>query len=262
MKYIYDWSCRTACITAVLVLGNITEMNRAFAQPPTVRSNAGYIPVNVGKIMPNDNYPDNSINPRDKTRYVYDGNNSMTRLPHAVTLRDLYLTATANDGIVIRWRTNWEPENLKLYEIEYSTDGIHFQQAGVLAAGNYLNGRIYEFRHFPVNVRDRMFYRVRIMAQDGRFNYSPMLSQAANGSTQNYVFPTIVNSGMVSLYLNDTFRTLQIVNMEGRILQTQILNGNTGRIDFPLNTAARGICFVRVLGDNRQRDIVQKIFIQ
>jgi hypothetical protein len=262
MNYIYHWSCRTACITAVLLFSNITGMNLASAQTTPDHSKAEYVPVNVGKIIPNDNYPDNSINPRDNTRYVYEGNNNMTRLPKPVTLRELYLTPTANDGIVIRWRTTWEPDNLKLYEIEYSTDGINFQQAGVLPAGNYLNGRIYEFRHYPVNVRDRMFYRIRITAQDGRFDYSPILSQAANRSTQNFVFPTIINSGMVSLYLNDSFKTLQIVNMEGRILQTQMLNGNTGRIDIPLNTAAQGICFVRLLGDTRQRDIVQKIFIR
>jgi hypothetical protein len=262
MKYIYNWSCRTACITAVLLLSNITGMNLVFAQTAPDHSMAEYLPLNVGKIMPNDNTPDNNINSRDKTRYVYEGNNSMTRLPYPVTMRELYLTSTVNDGIAIRWRTNWEPGNLKLYEIEFSTDGFNFQKIGVVPAGNYLNGRIYEFRHFPVNVRDRLFYRIRIMAQDGRFDYSPILSQAANGTTQNYIFPTIVNSGVVSLYLNDRFKTLQIVNMEGRILQTQILNGNTGRIDIPLNTAAQGICFVRVLGDNRQRDIVQKIFIQ
>jgi hypothetical protein len=258
MNYVYHWSCRTACITAIFITG----MNLVSAQTAPDYSKADYIAPNMGKVIPNDNYPDNSINPRDKTRYVYEGNNSMTRLPQPVSMRDLYLTLTANEGIVIRWRTTWEPDNLKLYEIEYSTDGIHFQQAGVLPAGNYLNGRIYEFRHYPVNVRDRMFYRLRIVAQDGRFDYSTILSQTATGSTQNYIFPTVINTGMVSLYLNDSFKTLQIVNMEGRVLQTQMLNGNTGRIDIPLNTSAQGICFVRVLGDNRQRDIIQKIFIR
>jgi hypothetical protein len=55
---------------------------------------------------------------------------------------------------------------------------------------------------------------------------------------------------------------LQIVNMEGRILQTQLLNGKTGRVDISLNTISPGICFVRMIAQDRQRDIVQKIFIQ
>lgn len=237
-------------------------MNRVAAQTAPDYSNANYTAQNVRKVLPNDNTPQNSINPREKTRFVYDGNNSMTRLPEPVSMYDLYLTPTANDGIVIRWRTTWEPENLKLYEVEYSTDGIRFQQAGVLPAGNYLNGKIYEFRHFPVNVRDRMWYRLKVTDASGHFDYTQTLSQVANAATQNYIFPTVINSGTVSLYLNDSFRTLQIVSMDGRILQSKILNGNTGRIDVSLNRSAQGICFVRVLGDSKDRNIVQQIFVQ
>jgi hypothetical protein len=240
----------------------MAQMNVTMAQAGPNYSNANYTPVNMGKVIPNDNYPSNSINPREKTRFVYEGNNNMTRLPEPVSMYDLYLTATANDGIIIRWRTTWEPDNLKLYEIEYSTDNIHFQQAGVVPAGNYLNGRIYEFRHFPLNVRDRMFYRIRVTDANGRFDYTPTLSQSANGSTQNYIFPTIINTGTVSLFLNDSFKSLQVVSMDGRVLQTKMLNGNTGRIDVSLNTTLQGVCFVRVLGDDRRRDIVTKIFIQ
>lgn len=261
MKHVYRLCCKTACMTGILLV-SMAKMNGTMAQAGTNYSNANYPPMNMGKVIPNDNYPNNSINPRDKTRFVYDGNNSMTRLPQPVDMHDLYLTSTANDGNVIRWRTTWEPDNLKLYEVEYSTDNIHFQQAGVLPAGNYLNGRMYEFRHYPVNVRDRVWYRIRVTDANGRFDYTQTLSQIANGTTQNYIFPTIINTGTVSLYLNDSFKSLQIVSMDGRVLQTKMLNGNTGRIDVSLNTTTQGICFVRVLGDNRQRDIVTKIFIQ
>ncbi|THU40745.1 discoidin domain-containing protein [Niastella caeni] len=254
MKNIYYRSFRTACITALLY---ITGTNLASAQSTIDHSKAEYIPNNVGKIIPNVSYAD----PRQKTRYVYETNNNNTRLPEAVALNELYITPS-NDGIVLRWRTTWEPDNLKLYEIEYSSDGINFQQVGVVAAGNYLNGKAYEFRHYPVNARDRMFYRIRITDKNGRYHYSQMLSLAATSPTQNYVFPTVVNAGMVSVYLNDSFKMLQIVNSQGQILQAQMLNGRTGRIDIPLNASAEGICFVRVLGQDRQRDIVQKIFIR
>lgn len=255
MKYIYYCGCRTACITAIFLVSHITGMNVASAQSAPDYSKAGYIPVNMGKIMPNETYAD----PRLKTRYVYEKNDNM-RLPEPVAMHDLYLT-TGNDGIVLRWRTTWEPDNLKLYEIEYSSDGINFQQAGVIAAGNYLNGKAYEYRHFSVNVRDRLFYRIRMTDKNGRYDYSPILTLAATVSTQNYIFPTVVNAGVVSVYLNDTFKMLQIVNSQGVILQTLMLNGKTGRTDIPLNISAQGICFVRVLG-NKQRDIVQKIFIR
>lgn len=234
-------------------------MNLASAQTTPDYSKADYVPRNLGKIMPNENFTD----PRQKTRYVYETNTPETKLPNPVSMRDLIITPSVNDGIVIQWRTTWEPENLKLYEIEYSTDGINFQRAGVLAAGNYLNGKIYEFRHYPINVHDRIYYRIRITDASGRYDYSRILSLAATGNTQNYVFPTIVNAGMVSVYLNDTFKMLQIVTMDGRVLQTQLLDGKTGRIDIPLiKRMPPGIAFVRILGQDRTRDIIQKVFIQ
>jgi hypothetical protein len=257
MKYVYEWNCKTACITAVLLLSHITGMNVASAQSDPGYTKAGYVPVNMGKLMPNESFAD----PRQKTRYVYEANNNMTRLPEPVAMHDLYLTP-GNDGIVIRWRTTWEPDNLKLYEIEFSSDGINFQQAGVIPAGNYLNGKGYEFRHFAINVRDRLFYRIRMTDKNGRYDYSPILSLAATIPTQNYVFPTVVNAGMVSVYLNDSFKMLQIVNSQGMLLQTQMLNGKTGRTDIPLNISDQGIYFVRILGQTRERDIVQKIFIK
>jgi len=233
-------------------------MYPASAQIPPEDSKAGYVPPNMGKIIPNEDFN----NPRQQNRYVYESNNSETRLPNPVSMRDLIITPSA-DGIVLQWRTTWEPGNLKLYEIEFSSDGMNFQRVGVLAAGNYLNGKQYRFSHYPVNVRDRLFYRIRITDASGRYDYSPILSLAATGNIQNYVFPTLINTGMVSVYLNDSFKMLQVVTSDGRILQTQLLNGKTGRTDISLNSSvAPGICFVRLVGSDRSRDIVQKVFIQ
>jgi hypothetical protein len=232
-------------------------MNVARAQIESDYTRSSYVPNNMGKIIPSENFTD----ARRQTRLAYETGNNENRLPNPVTLQELNITS-GNNGVVLRWRTTWEPGDLKLYEIEFSTDNITFQRVGVIPAQNYLNGRAYEFNHFPINVHDRLFYRIRITDKNGRFDYSPTLSLAATGNILNYVFPTVVNAGMVSLYLNNSFRMLQVVNMQGQILQSQILNGRTGRIDIPLRTSAKGICVVRVFGQNRQSDFVQKIFIR
>jgi hypothetical protein len=263
MKYIYARGFRIGCITAILLAGGLTGMNPVYAQTVPDYSKADYIPNNVGMIIPNEKSDSASIiNPRVKTRLAYATNDDLNRLPNPVAMRDLRLTPSANNGVIIQWRSTWEPDNLKLYEIEFSPDGINFQRVGVLAAQQYLSGRAYSFRHYPVNVHDQLFYRIRITDENGRYDYTPILKLAATGSTQNYVFPTIVNTGMVSVYLNDSFKILQIVNSQGSILQTRLLNGKTGRIDIPLNRMAEGICYVRLLGQDKQRNVVQKIFIQ
>ncbi|MBO9201069.1 MULTISPECIES: discoidin domain-containing protein [Niastella] len=256
MKHVYAEVGRTLCLTAILLISSMT-MNPTNAQTPADQSSAGYVPAYTGKVIPNE-----FIDFRQNTRLVYEGNNAMTALPNPVEMRDLIITASQNDGIVLQWRSTWEPDNLKLYEIEFSSDGINFQRVGVLAAGNYLSGKNYSFRHYPVNIRDQLFYRIRITDATGRYDYTPILKLAATGSTQNYVFPTIVNTEMVSLYLNDSFKMAQIINSQGVILQTQLLSGKTGRTDISLSHLAEGICYVRLLGNDPQRNVVEKIFIR
>lgn len=259
MNNLYHWCWKAACLVTITLAGNILAIHIAAAQTTSPSSNEGYTPLNVGKIIPNGNsaYQDE----RQKTTFAYDAPDNENRLPNPVQFADMSITP-ANGGVELRWRTTWEPDNLKLYEIEYSKDGINFQRVGVLAAQQYLNGRAYLYRHFSVNARDRVFYRIKTVDGSGRYNYTPIMPLQANNTTQNYVFPTIVNAGNVSLYLNDnSFKMVEIVNMQGRVLQAEMLNGRTGRIDIPLSQSATGICIVRVIGSNPQKSIVQKIFI-
>ena len=260
MKNIYHWCCKLTCYIGLALAGNAITNNGAIAQT-TAPANDGYTPLNVGTIIPNGNtyYRDE----RQKTVFATDVPDAESRLPDHVTLTDLSIApSSGSGGVEIKWRTTWEPNNLKLYEIQYSKDGITFQQAGVLPAQNYLNGKYYLYRHLAVNGRDRVFYRVRMVDANGRYEYSRTIPVQANNTTQNYIFPTIVNTGNVSMILNDdSYRTVQIVNMQGRILQTENLNGRTGRIDIQLNQSANGICIVRVFGTDPQKSIVQKIFI-
>ena len=257
MKNLYCWRWKTACITTILITG-ITGTNVVTAQTTPDHAPANYTPVYVGKIIPNNN---TYLDIRQKTRFVNDEADNFMKLPEPVVMSD-FSVIPGNGGVELRWRTTWEPGNLKLYEIEYSEDGITFQQKGVVAAGNYLNGKAYAFRHFPVNVRDRIFYRIRMVDNNGRYDFTRIIAVAASGTTNNYVFPTIVNTGNVSLYLNDSFRLVQIINMQGSILQTQLLNGRTGRIDINLSPLAEGICIVRVVSNDPQRSIVQRVFVR
>jgi len=258
MKNFYSWCFKSACILGAAMAGSIIDISTASAQSAPDYSNANYTPQYVGKIIPNDNtYTDN----RRKIHFVYDEIPYEDQLQDPVTFSDFSIFP-GNGGVEFRWRTAWEPGNLKLYEIEYSKDGITFQQAGVVPAGNYLSGRAYEFRHFPVNTHDRLFYRLRIVDQNGHYVYTNVVPIAATGTTENYIFPTVVNAGNVSLYLNDSFKLAQIVDIQGRILQTLQLDGRTGRIDIPLSKSATGICIVRVISEQPERNIVQKIFIR
>jgi hypothetical protein len=260
MKNVYRFYCKTARTIAMLSIGHLIGLTVASAQTPDY-STAHYIPSNMGKLMPTGT---NYANMREKTSFAFTNNDPATRLLSRVEMTDFF-AGSGNGAVELTWRVDWEPD-LKRYEIEYSKDNINYQQVGIVNAGTYQNGRAYTFRHTPVNARDRIFYRLRMVDLSGRYDYSPVLSLIVAGNAVNYVFPTIVNAGMVSLYLNEAFETVQIVDMQGRILQSQYLNGRTGRIDISLTKPAKGICVVRVLGQEQhnqpRKSIVQKIFIQ
>jgi hypothetical protein len=216
----------------------------------------------MGKLMPTDN--DNK-NIREKTSFALTNNDPLTRLPARVEMTDFF-AGSGNGAVELTWRVDYEP-NLKRYEIEYSKDNITYKQVGIVNAGTYLNGRAYTFRHTPVNARDRIFYRLRMVDQSGRFDFSPVISLVVAGNSANYVFPTLVNTGVVSVVLNEPFEAVQIVDMQGKILQTLNINGRTGRTDIPLTQSAKGVCLVRILGQPQNgqppKNIVQKmIFIQ
>jgi hypothetical protein len=232
----------------------------ASAQTPDY-SMAHYIPSNMGKLMPTGNTYEDI---REKESFAFTNRDAATRLLAPVEMSDFF-GSSGNGAVELTWRVSYEP-NLKRYEIEFSKDNITYQQVGIVNAGTYLNDKAYTFRHTPVNARDRIFYRLRMVDQSGRYDYSPVISIRVAENASNYIFPTIVNAGMVSLYLNEGFETVQIVDMEGRVLQAQNIKGRTGRIDVPLTRATKGVCVVRVLGQAQlnqpRKNIVQKIFIQ
>jgi hypothetical protein len=253
MKKLYNWQ-KAVCALAFVIAGSLSGLQTAHAQEtPPEASNT----LNSGNEVPGSRYSTNN----QPTIMVYDSATGNNKLPNKVALNEL-VAEPANGSVMLRWRTNWEPENLQYYAVEYSNDGIHFRQAGALIAGNYLNSKAYEFKHNPMNVPDRAFYRVKIVDKNGRYDYSRILPVTPSNTTKNYVYPTIVESGVVSVYLNDAFKQVQIVTSDGKVLQNQWLNGRTGRVDLSLMQSTTGICFVRVIGNDPRKNIVQKIFVQ
>jgi hypothetical protein len=252
MKKIYRLCCTTVCYA---LIGFYSAQAQDYSQ-------ANYIPANLGNNVPNGTTDYTAV--RERTTPAYINTDPETRLLAPVRMTELF-SAAGNGTVELTWRTEYEPD-LTRYEIEYSKDNITFQQVGVVTAGTYLNGKAYTFRHHPTNVRDRLWYRIKMVDKGGRFDYTPVLSQVVTGNVSNTIYPTVVNSGVVSLNLNDAFETVQIVDMQGRVLQAVNLNGRTGRTDIALSQAAKGICFVRVLGTQQnnqpRQNIVQKIFIQ
>jgi glucose/arabinose dehydrogenase len=181
--------------------------------------------------------------------------------PLPVNLLNLYATPD-NGAVAVTWRTTYE-QNVKQFDVEYSEDGIRFKIAGTVVASNSATGHAYQFRHSVVaNTKDKLYYRLRTVDADGNWEYSKVVALQISGNAVNYIYPTIITTGIVSMYLNDDFEQLDVVNAAGQVLLKQSLNGRTGRIDVPLPVSAKGPIMIRIQSKDPQRNIVQKVIVQ
>ena len=182
---------------------------------------------------------------------------------HAQGLLTVQLTdfkAESRDGNVgLTWKTTSE-ENLTQYEIEYSRDGRFYRNLGFIPATNRINGDYYQFEH-PVAYSDSAFYRLKIVDNRGRWMYTAPVLYHVNKITPWFVNPSVINTGVINIFLKDPFDWLEVVSISGTVMLKQNLNGKTGRINVPVSSdLAKGIYIVQ-LGDHN-RTITQKVVIQ
>jgi glucose/arabinose dehydrogenase len=160
-------------------------------------------------------------------------------------------------------RLNWETateENLKQFEVEYSTDGINFNTAGTVIAKNIFTGTTYNFNHKTVG--DRLFYRLRIVDFDGSYTYSPIIKVSQDFDKYNFITPSLITTGMINMYLYDHhWQTVEIVNSSGNVVFRRNITGQTGKIDINVSSRMMHGVYVAIL-KNGESKISQKIIIQ
>ena len=164
-----------------------------------------------------------------------------------------------NGNVGLTWRTQSE-ENLMQYEIESSQDGRNYRNLGFIPARNNSGGNIYEFVN-PVSYSDSAFYRLKIVDNGGRYEYTQPVLYYVNKITAQFVYPSVITNSVINIFINDPFDALQVVSLNGNVMLRQNLSGKTGRINVPLSpTLSTGMYVVQL--SNKQRTITQKVIIQ
>ena len=125
-----------------------------------------------------------------------------------------------NDANLITWNVADE-NNVKQYEIEYSTDGARFANIGNQFARN-ISGQSYSysFRH-TIGRQSDAYYRLRIVDNDGSFKYSSVKKvSAAVNRTNIYAYP---NPTMGEFFVhvpvfNNTQLSYKVIDMSSKVL--------------------------------------------
>ena len=96
-------------------------------------------------------------------------------------LKNIPVLLNSNSAIV-RWVTQSELNNSH-FEVERSNDGVHFEMRGkVLGNGSTSITHNYDFTDALNNNATIVYYRLRIIDNDGKYTFSKIVALKVNGS--------------------------------------------------------------------------------
>jgi glucose/arabinose dehydrogenase len=163
-----------------------------------------------------------------------------------------------NDRVQLKWKTVFE-ENLSRFEVEFSTDGINFSKAGVVAAANIITGTEYSFSH-TIPFSRRVFYRLKMINIDNSAELSTVVSVETGITNKDFVRPSFITSGLLSIYLEKSYKVVELISIKGSVVLKEKIDGRTGRIDIPVSYVASGTYIVRLR--NNESTLEQKVIIR
>ncbi|MFY8004594.1 MAG: T9SS type A sorting domain-containing protein, partial [Chitinophagaceae bacterium] len=168
---------------------------------------------------------------------------------------------------------DWETANeinSAYFIIEYSTDGNSFAECGkVKSAGNSHIMQSYSFQHLPGNQLSKHYYRLKMVDNDGSFNYSPVVvidGIAGNKKLSFYPNPVRKNQPIQLLWnqIPAGKYEIQLLNSVGKQIAIQSININSSfgnmNILLPTENLTKGFYLIQVIGSQIKE--VQKVWIE
>jgi glucose/arabinose dehydrogenase len=166
--------------------------------------------------------------------------------------------APVNGHNELKWITESE-ESMDKYVVEYSTDGIHFAVAGEVFSRNSASRNVYNFQHAIVNTTT-IYYRLKLIGQNGEFAYSPVISIGATTKNELKIYPTSITNGKLNIISPQPVERVIIINTTGVQVLAKEMNGATGYFTMDIPAVQKGIYIIRVAGKDFQK--TEKIMIQ
>ena len=164
-----------------------------------------------------------------------------------------------NGNVGLTWKTE-EEENMRQYEIESSLDGRYYKNLGFIPARNNINGNFYEFEN-TLDYGDSVFYRLKMVDANGKWLYTEPVLYTVNKTTAFAIYPSVISSHMINVFLDDNFDFIEVINMNGEVLLKQNLSGKSGKISIPISPDISSGAYVVQL-KNHYQTVTQKIVIQ
>ncbi len=184
------------------------------------------------------------------TVYLVEANSSLP-------LRLIDITAQAKKDLVkVNWTTSFE-ENISLFEIDYSYDGIQFSNAARVIPANSSTGYSYSFEHV-INTSKKLFYRLKTTEQNGQISYSKIVSVNSYASKGIIIQPTVVTNQLLIIDASEPVESIRVFNSIGKEVLNKSIGGRQGNISIQLPGLMPGTYIVhsRTQSGNQQHKII------
>ena len=176
-----------------------------------------------------DNYPGVAADPG--LQFVGIGNISFRKnFPLAVQLNS-FEGENSNGKNSLKWKTSNETE-MDYYAIERSENGNDFTEIDRTASHNSITASEYNFTDKAS--QGSVFYRLKMVNNDGSFTYSKIVLLNVNESTQLKVYPSIFTSSLNVHMESQSSEAINysFVDLSGKTVYKNTFNAKKGANDF------------------------------
>lgn len=160
----------------------------------------------------------------------------------------LSFTGTRQTGYnELEWQIT-ATQNTERFIIEYSGNSIGWQEAGAVTAQSQQGNQVYNFRHYT-NITGKLYYRLRIVDNNGSYKYSQVIVINSNDSGSIKIYPTVITDNQLKIVSEKQLTGIRIMDANGRIVMSKPMNRQQGYITVPLPALSSGAYWVQVLTD-------------
>ncbi|MGG9972079.1 hypothetical protein ACQ33O_09830 [Ferruginibacter sp. SUN002] len=180
--------------------------------------------------------------------------------PLPVTFNWINAIKNNNTGIVT-WKVENEI-NIDHYEIERSTDGLHFTKLSTTISAGNLTG-MYSWSDNTLSVGNN-FYRIVSVGKNGAIVYSKIVSIEYLLQSNFTVYPNPPKDGRINLAISNAPKgnyTIQLTNEIGQLLHYKKLNftGGTTVIALP-RLISKGVYHVEILKPDATKELIKVLY--
>lgn len=178
-------------------------------------------------------------------------------LTGALPVRLLSFDVKKYNGITrLVWQTTNEENEIK-YEVEWSGNGADFYKTGEVPATRNSGWQQYSFDDVS-HTTGKNFYRLRIITQDGRLSFSPVVSVSYAAEVKIYPNP-VTEKLYIELDASVKQTRVKLLGAEGRVLYS-ISNNQDRLLSIPVGGLPAGIYLLQV--SDQEKIIVNKKIIK